>query len=265
MQKLFFLSGLPRTGTTVLGNILNQNPDIHVSSTSGLLEFLYHVNEVYLNITDRYIDVDPKQFINVSDSIVKSWYKHVDKKYIIDKWRGWMNNLPQIVEVINNNPKIICTYRPVEEVLVSFIDLLDKDRNNFIDSELTKRNLEITNINRSLFLLNEGVVGETIEFISNTFHKYGDKILYISYDDIVTDTENTLKKIETYLEIGHYENYSLTDIDTSVNDNDFYWGIKELHNIRPVVGKKSKDPKEYFDSDFLQYLQSINSKIQFLF
>ena len=40
MKKLYFLSGLPRSGSTVLAGILNQHPDVHASSTSGLLDML---------------------------------------------------------------------------------------------------------------------------------------------------------------------------------------------------------------------------------
>ena len=42
MQKQFyFLSGLPRSGSTVLAAILNQHPDVHTSSTSGLLDVMF--------------------------------------------------------------------------------------------------------------------------------------------------------------------------------------------------------------------------------
>ena len=42
-QKMFFLSGLPRTGNTLLSAILNQNPDIYctpISNFAGGLHFL---------------------------------------------------------------------------------------------------------------------------------------------------------------------------------------------------------------------------------
>ena len=40
MKKIYFLSGLPRSGSTVLAAILSQHPSLHASSTSGLLDML---------------------------------------------------------------------------------------------------------------------------------------------------------------------------------------------------------------------------------
>ena len=37
MKSLHFLSGLPRSGSTVLAALLNQHPQIKATSTSGLI------------------------------------------------------------------------------------------------------------------------------------------------------------------------------------------------------------------------------------
>ena len=40
MKNIYFLAGLPRSGSTVLAAILNQHPSVHATSTSGLLDIL---------------------------------------------------------------------------------------------------------------------------------------------------------------------------------------------------------------------------------
>jgi sulfotransferase len=37
-QKIFFNSTLPRSGSTLLQNIMGQNPEFHVTPTSGLID-----------------------------------------------------------------------------------------------------------------------------------------------------------------------------------------------------------------------------------
>jgi len=39
--KIFFHCSLPRSGSTILQNILGQNPDFYVTPTSGLMELIY--------------------------------------------------------------------------------------------------------------------------------------------------------------------------------------------------------------------------------
>ena len=42
MEQIFFQSSLPRAGSTLLQNILGQNPEFYVTPTSGVLElFLF--------------------------------------------------------------------------------------------------------------------------------------------------------------------------------------------------------------------------------
>jgi hypothetical protein len=39
-EQMFFLAGLPRTGSSLLTNILSQNPDILSEGSSGLLPII---------------------------------------------------------------------------------------------------------------------------------------------------------------------------------------------------------------------------------
>lgn len=47
MEKIFFQSSLPRSGSTLLQNILGQNPDFYTTPTSGLVELLYRSRNGY--------------------------------------------------------------------------------------------------------------------------------------------------------------------------------------------------------------------------
>ena len=47
MKKIFFQSSLPRAGSTLLQNIIGQNPDFYVTPTSGVLELLYGARNHY--------------------------------------------------------------------------------------------------------------------------------------------------------------------------------------------------------------------------
>ena len=40
MKTYHFLAGLPRSGSTVLASILNQNPEVYVTPTSPMLDLL---------------------------------------------------------------------------------------------------------------------------------------------------------------------------------------------------------------------------------
>ena len=49
MDKIFYQSSLPRAGSTLLQNILAQNPDIYATPTSGVLELIFGARANYTN------------------------------------------------------------------------------------------------------------------------------------------------------------------------------------------------------------------------
>jgi len=92
MKDIFFLSGLPRSGSTLLGSILGQNPDFYVTPTSPLLDLLCFTNESFNKLENRYTFDIKIISENVYKGLVKSFYAHVKQPFIIDKHRGHPRN-----------------------------------------------------------------------------------------------------------------------------------------------------------------------------
>jgi len=46
-KQIYFQSSLPRAGSTLLQNIMGQNPDFYVTPTSGVLELLFSARNQY--------------------------------------------------------------------------------------------------------------------------------------------------------------------------------------------------------------------------
>ncbi len=49
VQKIFYNSSLPRAGSTLIQNILGQNPDIHTTPTSGMFEMMTTCRTMFSN------------------------------------------------------------------------------------------------------------------------------------------------------------------------------------------------------------------------
>ena len=105
-KTYFFLSGLPRSGTTLLGAILEQNPDIYVGPTSPVLDFLISFDNVF-NPNRNLFQAFPKEDFRVRtlSRIPDDWYSDVDSSIIIDKNRGWPRCIPY-VKLFTDNIKI---------------------------------------------------------------------------------------------------------------------------------------------------------------
>src|SRR4030043_168670 len=96
---LHFISGLPRSGSTLLCNVLAQNPRFYATQTSGMLEVLFSIR----NQWDKYIEMkamenglSERRKIAVLQGIVSAFYADVDRPIVFDKSRGWLAHLEMI-------------------------------------------------------------------------------------------------------------------------------------------------------------------------
>jgi sulfotransferase len=99
MKNLHFFSGLPRSGSTVLAAILNQNLNTHVSTTSGLVHALDGLANIWaqaplLNENDPQRDGLAKTMLGT----IETFYADVAAPVIIDKSRGTADHVWRVFD-----------------------------------------------------------------------------------------------------------------------------------------------------------------------
>ena len=122
---MYFLSGLPRSGSTLLGTLLSQRPNFKVSATSSLIDIMGSVAITWENLPQtKSGDNSMDGLYPLLKVIYEKYYNDFDGT-IIDKSRGWPD--PAIIKtmkkVLGHRPKIIATVRPIAECLASFMKI----------------------------------------------------------------------------------------------------------------------------------------------
>jgi hypothetical protein len=232
MKKFYFLSGLPRSGSTLLTAILNQNPKIYSSPTSGLIEIMGATLRSWYEKVNEVQGRNDEELFRLLKGILESKYENIDKPIIIDKSRGWPN--PEIIRtmsrLLGTQMKIIATVRSVPDCATSFLRIVKpKDKENFL-----KNSQLIGHLKNSYLTLHQG------------YTTYPDSILMVDYDDLLSNPKREMDRIHKFLEIDEFE-YSFENIDgTIVKERDEeVWNIPNLHDIKPKLKRQhSEDSKE---------------------
>jgi sulfotransferase len=256
MKNLMFLSGLPRTGSTLLTSLLNQHPEIYASGSSALQDLIFKT-DLTLQELDKVYAIPMQRKLNLYGALIDSFYKDIDKKLIIDKHRGWIKNFAGL-NTLYKNPKVIFTIRPVSDVIASYLKLVEKNnkigKSNFIDEDLKTKNIECNNDNRAKYIwhmITEDP-GGPLHNLKPIVDQYRDNIIFVQYDDLVNDTKNTLNKVLDFCDIELYENFDLNNIiNTNPELDEHGWGMYGLHDIRKTLGKESIPLKHYLSSPSL--------------
>lgn len=260
MKQLFFLSGIARSGSTLLGSILNQNPDIYVTPTSPLMDIFCLTEQIYNKVNIQYTFDKNTTLSNLQTSLANNFYANIDKKYIFDKHRGWPKNVTQIKNNITDTPKIICTYRPIAENICSFLKLIENDPNNSVDRELRELGLPCDTYHRSLKLW-YNYSNDPYESLKYGLEHHRENLLIVNYDDIITNIDNEISRIYNFLEIPKY-NHSYTNISNTCGEQkDEAWGFKNLHDIRDTITKTSNDPAKILGRDLLEFFTKLDNEL----
>lgn len=248
MKTFYFMSGLPRSGSTLLTALLNQNPEIHASTNSPLLDTIHYTEEYLLYNSEQYkATPNPEGAHRVLSSIPHNYYFNTQEPIIIDKSRGWVNQIQHIKDYITSEPKIICMVRNIQDIMVSFLALIEKSKStSFIDQALLSNNLELTNDNRCEYLMSpQGIIGQSYHALAEAFRKGHQRhLLFVEYDDLIKNPQKELNRIHLFLNIPFYS-YNFSNVVPKVNENDEVYGLENMHTVRNKVEKINRDNSKY--------------------
>lgn len=229
-KQFYFLSGMPRAGSTLLCSLLAQNPEVHTEGTSGLAQFMWENQSVRYRAAYQFLAANNKD--NIAKDIIKAlpdlYYANAKRSKVIDKCRPWPlpDNLRMIYEYITDTPKILVLVRPVAEILKSFL-YLHQQNNSLTEQTL---NNYITPRSDPIMRSHEAVVNA--KYLNNP-----DMFLFITYEDIVKRTKETLAKIYEFFGWESFD-HDLSNIVNSAAEDDSVYGLIGQHDVRPTISTR---------------------------
>jgi sulfotransferase len=248
MKTFYFMSGLPRSGSTLLSALLNQNPDIHASTNSPLLDTIHYTEEYLLYKSEQYkAHPKPECAHKVLSSIPHNYYFNTPEPIIVDKSRGWVNQIQHIKDYITLEPKIICMVRNIQDIMVSFLALIEKSQSlSFIDKGLMENNIKLTNDNRCEFLMSpRGIIGMSYHALAEAYHKGHQKyMLIVEYENLISSPQQEMNRIHTFLGLDLYS-YDFSNVRPKYDENDIVYGLENMHTVRNEVKKIYHDNSKY--------------------
>jgi sulfotransferase len=251
-KQFYFLSGLPRTGSTLLSSILSQNPNIHAEGTSHVCELLWSnftcsLNDERDNWYDDIVAADRQETIHhILHSIPNLYYSNTNKPFVVDKNRKW--TLPTYFDLIKNfitdKPKIIILIRPIQEIVASFVYL--RKKNNWQEDSLFNDLLcEGTN---PIMLPLQGVIWAK--------ENNRGEFLFVQYDELVFETKITLNKIYKFCDWQNFD-HNLENISRPFIQKDNFYGMSGLHDVRKNIEKQNYEVP--FPKNVLKKCHYLNS------
>ena len=263
MKKYYFISGLHRSGSTLLSALLNQNPKFHSGSISPVLPIINNT-EKFISNNECYISSPkPLQVHKIISSLIDQYHDDNQEEVVFDKNRMWPDYINYIEGYIKQKAKIICPVRNIDEILVSFLKLIHNNENkeffNPIDKEVIENDLPLNDYSRCKILLSpEWNLILAINAMKNAVdNNLRDRLLFVEYKDIVLNPASTFNIIYNFLGEDYYEhNFKTIKSKNEVKDAEFY-NLKGLHDVREELKITSDNPKDYLTKDIIDECEQL--------
>ena len=223
-MRMIPLTGFPRSGSTLLLSILNQNPIFECGDDSEIGHLLHNsISFIQSNISHFQLDnrVVEKAFINYCNAGINAWVDTICKedKIFIDKSRHWTNFLDLYFKIIKDT-KVIFIIRDLRGIANSF----EKIRCKSMYYNSNDNNVNVNNdsalIQRSMQTLSIQYVESAIhaaKLIKETNFPNKNEIYFCRYEDLVKNPNDELNKIYNFLGLDSFQHNFISILQKTRN------------------------------------------------
>ena len=259
-KTIFFQTSMPRAGSTLLQNIIGQNPNFHVTPTSGVVDLIEGLSISFyksLNFKkEKNYDLCKESFYSFCKEGINGYYSNINKSYILDKNRDWLSHI-HTLNKLYHKPKILFLVRDLRSIFTSHEKQYIKDIVHRKNIERFYKLSPNNTLSERIKVYEEGplkyVLRSLVEIVN---YKNPNNIHLIRFEDLCINPQQTLNKIYSYLEIPTFKhNFNQVNQITYENDNFHFFGD---HSIKPQVTLPPKDWDKYIAPKILNDIYKEN-------
>ena len=247
MARLHFISGLPRSGSTLLAALLRQNPRFE-AGMSGPLAGLFGALVGQMSARNEFsVFIDDAKRERILRGLFDDFYADCAAEVIFDTSRAWCSWMPAI-ERLFPDAKVIACVRDVSWVVDSIEKLVQ--RNVFSPSSIFNYAAGGTVYTRAnAVVAPDGMVGGPYDALKQAcYGAQRDRLLLVQYETLTADPATVMRAIYDFVGEPHFE-HDFDHVDYDVTEFDERAGTPGLHTVRGTVKAEPREtllPPELF-------------------
>ncbi len=257
-MQLHFISGLPRSGSTLLAGILRQNPRFHAAMSSPVAGLVNGALEQMGAGSESYAFFNAAKRRAICRALIDAYYADTPQPVVFDTNRQWTARMHQLAELAPGGFKVICCVRNPAWVMDSF-EVIHR-KNPFDYSRLhSPGNRQTVYTRCEAMMAASGTVGSAWTALKEAYYgEFSDHLLLVDYDLLTQHPRRTLELIYGFIGEPAFA-HDFDHVEYSENEFDQHLGAPGLHDVKKKVAflpRRSILPPDLFakyqDMDFWQ-------------
>ena len=234
MPNFHFISGLPRSGSTLTAAILRQNPDVHAGMSSPVASLFDTLIAQVSAGSELAPMVDEAQRARLLRGIFETYYADQTEGTIFDTNRAWTAQLPALMRLFPD-ARLICCVRDVAWVM----DSLERQfrANAFEHTRLFSTPGERATVYTRLDALAgpNRLVGYAWQALREAcYGEQAERLLILDYEILTRRPQEAFGLIHEFLGLAPF-GYDFDNVEYDAPDFDQPLGLAGLHRVRRKV------------------------------
>jgi sulfotransferase len=230
-KKYHFITGLPRSGSTLLTSILNQNPKFHSSITDPLATFVKGMLDTLQSEPGMKSEFPEERRVNSIRGMIQGSYLNIDKSVIFNTNRAWTYLTSQVKHIYPTAKMIVCV-RDINWVLDSLETIHRK--NPLSPNTVTGGPGKSVYERCDSHMDTQGIVGFPYVGIKQAITGDDrDMLMLIEYNDLVKNTEKIVKAVYEFIGEQYFE-HNFNNVEANWDEYDKEIGAP-FHRVRKKI------------------------------
>jgi len=237
-----FISGLPRSGSTLLSALLKQNPRFSAAVTSPIAALTGALTPKMSSGGEFSTFFDDEKRLRILRAVFDSYYADRPPGAVIfDTNRIWTGKLPILLKLYPD-ARIICCVREIGWIIESVEQMLRKNPTQVSRIFDYKPGSSIYGRVETLMNSDNGLVGLPWASLREAwFGPYANRLIILNYETLTSAPKATLQRIYQEVREPWFEH----DFDNVVYDEPEYdekLGMPGLHKVKSKVEYQKREP-----------------------
>ena len=239
MPAFHFISGLPRSGSTLLSALLRQNSRFHASMSGPVAGLISCLLQEMSARNEYSVFIDDARRERILRGVFEQFYgPDYPAEVIFDTNRAWCSRLP-LLRILLPQAKVIACVRDMPWIIDSVERLIQ--RNALSPSSIFNYQAGGTVYSRADSIANgEGMVGYAYNALKEAFFgQHAGQLMLVQYETLVADPQRALAAIYDFIGEPAYA-HDFDNVQFEADEFDTRAGTPGLHTVRSKVAGEAR-------------------------
>lgn len=242
-KKLVFLAGLPRSGSTVLSNILGMHPQIHATPSSPLANLVEAMRmswsqdaALLAQLDSNHAQVYPR-LERATRAFMEAWSSDTDHPFTVDKSRYWLH-LVETLRALYPDFKMIVCLRDLRDIYKS-IEV--QHRKTLMLAFPGKLEQNLVEARATQLFAPAGVIGGPLKALYNLndIPDVRANLYFWRFESFIKNPTGSMEELLRWLG-AEPTSMNLDKVAQTTHESDSHYHFKFLHRVSSSISPPGK-------------------------